>query len=77
MYYYDVNSLYPYVMTKPMPGGKPVWRLVRQRYGASIWLLCGSECPDTIKIPLLPYKDPYKGTYFLQGRLQASTLRKS
>ncbi|GER42509.1 DNA polymerase [Striga asiatica] len=26
LYYYDVNSLYPYVMKEfPMPGGKPVW----------------------------------------------------
>ena len=25
LFYYDVNSLYPYAMTKPMPGGKPVW----------------------------------------------------
>jgi hypothetical protein len=51
-------------------------------YLAAFFVEAKIECPDTMKIPLLPYKDPYKGTYFLsfpflQGRLQASTLRKS
>lgn len=59
--YYDVNSLYPYIMkTFPMPGGKPVWH--GHLEGQDIDSLYGFfeahiVCPKTIKRPFLPYRD--------------------
>ena len=59
--YYDVNSLYPYIMkTFPMPGGKPVWR--GNLEGQDIDSLYGYfeahiVCPKTITRPFLPYRD--------------------
>ena len=65
LFYYDVNSLYPYAMTKPMPGGKPVWH--GKLKGCDLEQLFGFveafvTCPDSIEVPLLPYKDPNTGT---------------
>ncbi|MCO5560144.1 hypothetical protein L7F22_013751 [Adiantum nelumboides] len=65
LFYYNVNSLYPYAMTKPMPGGKPVWR--GSLKGRDLEHLFGFveakvTCPDSIEVPLLPYKDPKSGT---------------
>jgi len=76
LYYYDVNSLYPYAMLKPMP-----LNLIRTHkklpenelenfFG---FIECLIECPDNIKLPFLPYKHlgktifpigKWKGTYF-------------
>lgn len=61
LYYYDVNSLYPYVMKIfPMPGGKPVWHGSLE--GKDLDSLFGFieayvVCPKTIKRPFLPYRD--------------------
>lgn len=61
LYYYDVNSLYPFIMKSfPMPGGKPVW--LRKLEGQDIDSLYGYfeahiVCPPTIKRPFLPYRD--------------------
>lgn len=59
--YYDVNSLYPYIMkTFPMPGGKPVWhgklegQDIDSMYG---YFEAHIVCPPTIKRPFLPYRD--------------------
>lgn len=65
LFYYDVNSLYPYAMLKPMPGGKPVWR--GKLKGCDLEQLFGFvsakvTCPESLKVPLLPYKDPKTGT---------------
>lgn len=60
LYYYDVNSLYPFVMKEfPMPGGVPVWR--QNLVGTELNSLLGFievyvKCPTTIKRPLLPYR---------------------
>lgn len=61
LYYYDVNSLYPYVMKSfPMPIGKPVWR--KDLENVNLDTLFGFinayiVCPKDIKKPVLPYKD--------------------
>ena len=61
LYYYDVNSLYPYVMKSfPMPGGKPVWRGnlegqdLDNMYG---FIEAYVDCPKSITRPFLPYRD--------------------
>jgi hypothetical protein len=61
LYYYDVNSLYPYVMKSyPMPGGKPVWhghlegQDLDNLYG---FIEAHVVCPSTISRPFLPYRD--------------------
>ena len=70
MYYYDVNSfVIPLRNDKAYARGKTcmetcqaaIWSI----YLAAFFVEAKIECPDTMKIPLLPYKDPYKGTYFL------------
>lgn len=59
--YYDVNSLYPFVMMSyPMPGGQPVW--YSDFEGQDLNDLFGFieayvECPSTIDRPFLPYKE--------------------
>ncbi|KAG6487538.1 hypothetical protein ZIOFF_056126 [Zingiber officinale] len=61
LYYYDVNSLYPFVMKEfPMPGGVPVWR--KNLEEVELDTLFGFfeayvECPSHISRPFLPYKD--------------------
>jgi len=66
LYYYDVNSLYPYVMkTFPMPGGKAVWK--RNLEGEELNNIFGFieayvETPPTINRPFLPYRNEVDGT---------------
>lgn len=61
LYYYDVNSLYPFVMKEfPMPGGVPVWHGILE--GKDLDSMFGFieayvVCPKTIKKPFLPYRD--------------------
>lgn len=62
LFYYDVNSLYPFVMkTYPMPSGAPVW--YKNLAGVELAEFFGFieayiVCPKTIEHPFLPYKDP-------------------
>ena len=72
LYYYDVNSLYPYIMkTFNMPGGKPVWygdlegRELSQLYG---FIEAYVVCPSTITRPFLPYKDYNNTLLFPTGK---------
>jgi hypothetical protein len=58
--YYDVNSLYPLAMTKPMPLKITAWHSnlndikLEDFFG---FAKCIVECPKNIKIPLLPYRN--------------------
>lgn len=65
LHYYDVNSLYPYVMKHfPMPVGVPVknYCMTIQHFGIAY---CEVEVPTTLKIPVLPYKQKTKQGYKL------------
>lgn len=71
LYYYDVNSLYPFVMKEfPMPGGKPVWH--GNLEGKDLDSIFGFieayvVCPKTINKPFLPYRDKNKTLIFPTG----------
>lgn len=71
LYYYDVNSLYPFVMKEfPMPGGVPVWH--GNLDGKDLDSMFGFieayvECPKTIKKPFLPYRDKNNTLIFPTG----------
>ncbi|KAL9678789.1 hypothetical protein QQ045_016640 [Rhodiola kirilowii] len=73
LYYYDVNSLYPFIMKSfPMPGGKPVWH--GKLEDRDLDDLCGFieayvECPTNMKRPFLPYRDSKKTLIFPTGYL--------
>lgn len=66
LYYYDVNSLYPYIMKSfSMPLGKPKWdgnltdKDLSNLFG---FIEAFVDCPNTITRPFLPYRDPKKDT---------------
>ncbi|RZB65257.1 DNA polymerase [Glycine soja] len=66
LYYYDVNSLYPFVIKEfSMPGGTPVWHsdleymTLDNMFG---FIEAYVECPKSIKKPFLPYRDNKDGT---------------
>lgn len=71
LYYYDVNSLYPFIMKEfPMPGGDPVWH--GNLEGMELDSLFGFieayvVCPKTIKKPFLPYRDKNETLIFPTG----------
>lgn len=71
LYYYDVNSLYPFVMKEyPMPGGEPVWhRNLEDKELDSIlgFIEAYVVCPKTIKKPFLPYRDKNETLIFPTG----------
>ncbi|KAL3646618.1 hypothetical protein CASFOL_009585 [Castilleja foliolosa] len=61
LYYYDVNSLYPYIMKEySIPGGKPVWHGnlgdndIDTLFG---FIEAFVKCPTNINKPFLPYRD--------------------
>lgn len=72
LYYYDVNSLYPYIMKNfPMPGGVPVW--YNNLEGQELDNLFGFIeayiiCPSHITRPFLPYRDNHNTLRFPTGK---------
>ncbi|KAJ8425849.1 LOW QUALITY PROTEIN: hypothetical protein Cgig2_000481 [Carnegiea gigantea] len=71
LYYYDVNSLYPFVMKEfPMPGGVLVWhRNLEDKDLNSLFGFIEAYvvCPKTIKRLFLPYRDKNKTLIFPIG----------
>lgn len=71
LYYYDINSLYPFAMKEfPMPGGVPVWH--GNLEGLDLDSIFGFieayvVCPKTIKMPFLPYRDKNNTLIFPTG----------
>lgn len=72
LYYYDVNSLYPYIMKEyPMPCGIPVWK--NNLENVELDSLFGFieacvVCPTNIVRPFLPYKDKAGTLLFPTGK---------
>nr|CAD1835852.1 unnamed protein product [Ananas comosus var. bracteatus] len=72
LYYYDVNSLYPYIMKSyPMPCGVPVWHNnlecqdLDNLFG---FIEAYVVCPASISHPFLPYKDKFGTLIFPTGK---------
>ena len=71
LFYYDVNSLYPFIMIEfPMPGGVPVWH--GNLDGMDLDSMFGFieayvVCPKTINKPFLPYRDKNNTLIFPTG----------
>jgi DNA polymerase type B, organellar and viral len=84
--YYDVNSLYPFVMKNPMPLN--IIKHYDNMTNISLdsvfgFFLAEIECPDTIQHPILPYKHngstifphgKFKGVYFSEELKVAVSL---
>lgn len=65
LHYYDVNSLYPFVMCKPMP-----FNLIKSYRGGDFdfdkffgFLRVDIYCPDTLDRPVLPFRKEGKTIY--------------
>ena len=72
LYYYDVNSLYPYIMKSyPMPSGAPVWHNNLASVGLDSlfgFIEAYVVCPTSISRPFLPYKDKFGTLNFPTGK---------
>ncbi|KAF3433475.1 hypothetical protein FNV43_RR24577 [Rhamnella rubrinervis] len=71
LFYYDVNSLYPFVMKEfPMPGGVPVWHGNLDGMDSDSmfgFIEAYVVCPKTTNKPFLPYIDKNKTLIFPTG----------
>lgn len=72
LYYYDVNSLYPFIMkTFPMPCGVPVWHKNFEDVGLDTlfgFFEAYVVCPTNITRPFLPYRDKNETLVFPTGK---------
>ncbi|KAL2894991.1 DNA polymerase, partial [Bienertia sinuspersici] len=71
--YYDVNSLYPFIMKEyPMPGGAPVWKgnpadkELETLFG---FIEAYVVCPTSLSKPFLPYRGKENLLLFPTGDL--------
>lgn len=63
LYAYDINSLYPYVMKKPMPVGTPKPYDISKGLGGLFGFAEAVViCPSELKIPVLPMKAKINGS---------------
>ncbi|KAF6165385.1 hypothetical protein GIB67_018829 [Kingdonia uniflora] len=71
LYYYDVNSLYPFIMkTYPMPCGKPVWNGNMQSVDLPViygFIQAYIITPKNIDKPFLPIRDKNGTLLFPKG----------
>ena len=89
LYYYDLNSLYPFVMRdSPMPVGTPVWHSNLSEMDLDSifgFLEAVVNCPRNIKRPFLPFRKrkdstlifptgKFRGVYFSEELKYARTL---
>jgi hypothetical protein len=68
--HYDVNSLYPHVMRKPLPFLPENFINDMSKTNLNDFFgfcLAKVECPKNIKIPLLPYKTEFGEVIFPTG----------
>ena len=66
--YYDVNSLYPFVMKEfPMPVGTPIKSFIMkpEDFGVALAVV---ECPSSVKYPILPHRSPTEKLTFPVGK---------
>ena len=66
----DVNSLYPFAMLGDMPVGTPkfVVNPTESEFNSHLGFFYAEiECPEDVKYPTLPYKDPQRGLICPRG----------
>ncbi|KAF6172809.1 hypothetical protein GIB67_034661 [Kingdonia uniflora] len=78
IYYYDVNSLYPFIMkTYPMPCGKPVWNGNVRGIDLSViygFIQAYIITPKNIDKPFLPIRDKNGSLLFPKGKFIGAYL---
>lgn len=88
LYAYDINSLYPFCMQKPMPVGTPKpYNTSKGLEGLFGFAEAEVSCPSDLKIPVLPLKvsingseklifptGTFKGIFFSEELKYAQTL---
>ena len=60
LHYYDVNSLYPFAMKKPIPVGSPVYTNISDEINLDTFfgfIRAKIVCPHDLHIPVLPVKN--------------------
>jgi len=57
LYYYDVNSLYPFAMKNPMPVGSPIYTTENDLFNLFGFFKAEITTPKYLNIPILPYRN--------------------
>jgi hypothetical protein len=56
LYYYDVNSLYPYAMLNPMPVGNPIHSTNKDLSKIFGFVFAKITADESVKVPILPVR---------------------